>query len=74
MKDYPNYWNNDTLAEKQKLTIIEINKTIMEWKRKKVSIYAQDRASLKASSVGIGAPESKDLPAFLLCLQEELDL
>ena len=31
-KDYPNYGNNDTLAEKQKLTIIEINKTIMEWK------------------------------------------
>ena len=46
----------------------------MEWKRKKVSIYAQDRASLKASLVGIGAPESKDLPAFFLCLQEGLDL
>ena len=45
----------------------------MERKRK-VSIYAQDRASRKASLVGITAPESKDLPAFLLCLQEELDL
>ena len=32
VRDYPNYSNNDTLAEKQKLTIIEINKTIMEWK------------------------------------------
>ena len=42
--------------------------------RMKVSIYAQDRASLNASLVGIVAPESKDLPAFLLCLQEELDL
>ena len=54
-----NYWNQQ-------------NNFGME--RIKVSIYAQDRASLKASLVGIGAPESKDLPAFLLCLQEELDL
>ena len=54
-----NYWNQQ-------------NNYGME--RIKVSIYAQDRASLKASLVGIGAPESKDLPAFLLCLQEELDL
>ena len=54
-----NYWNQQ-------------NNYGME--RIKVSIYAQDRASLKASLVGIAAPESKDLPAFLLCLQEELDL
>ena len=40
----------------------------------KVSIYAHDRAILRASLVGIAAPESKDLPAFLSCLQEELDL
>ena len=54
-----NYWNQQ-------------NNYGME--RIKVSIYAQDRASLNASLVGIVAPESKDLPAFLLCLQEELDL
>ena len=54
-----NYWNQQ-------------NNYGME--RIKVSIYAQDRASLNASLVGITAPEFKDLPAFLLCLQEELDL
>ena len=32
VKDYSNYGSNDMLPEKQKLTIIEIKKTIMEWK------------------------------------------